>query len=273
MKMKRMESHTSHAAGGGACCGAFSRSASRGVGIICERAGQQRARRRAGWGVCSWRAELARLRLVPSGRQTASSPFDGQSGSSGGSSGNSERPGRDETSHFGHLSVTVAASRSRIPCSALACTTMTAPAPSRNEGTLESANLENDVGSGCKVRLLRFQPEFSMRSATPPAHDHHHGHGPECYDKQWGVSIGCYHVLLPGSYGSFEEASGAASPCTQTVSRLTTTAATTSSAATMRALTRHTPRPEQSISGAVEAYSGVNRCVTVGEYKDRTSAL
>ena len=91
--------------------------------------------------------------------------IDGQSGSSGGSSGNSERPGRDETSPTPeHLSVTGSIT---LPYSVFRVGLYYYDGTSSvRNGTLESANLENDVGSATSSATT-IPAEFSMRSATP----------------------------------------------------------------------------------------------------------
>ena len=75
-------------------------------------------------------------------------------------------------------------------------------------GTLDYANLENEVGSGYELGYYDEDPEFHALGSTDETAitmvidrntDTDHGH------------VGCYHILLPGSYGSFEEARSAAS--------------------------------------------------------------
>ena len=75
-------------------------------------------------------------------------------------------------------------------------------------GTLDYANLENEVGSGYELGYYDEDREFHAIGSTDETAitmvidrntDTDHGH------------VGCYHILLPGSYGSFEEARSAAS--------------------------------------------------------------
>lgn len=74
--------------------------------------------------------------------------------------------------------------------------------------TLPYANLENEVGSGYELGYYDEEREFHALGSTDETAitmvmdrntDTDHGH------------VGCYHILLPGTYGSFEEASAAAS--------------------------------------------------------------
>ena len=132
----------------------------------------------------------------------------------GGSStegGNSERPGRDEVSETPeHLSVTGSIT---LPYSVFRVGLYYYDGTSSiRNSTLESANLENDVGSGYRFGYYdsdRVFHEVGYTSETriSMAMDRN-------VTLSSGVSLGCYHVLLPGSYGSFEQAASAAAQYT-----------------------------------------------------------
>lgn len=185
--------------------------------------------------------------------------IDGQSGSSGGSSGNSERPGRDETSPTPeHLSVTGSIT---LPYSVFRVGLYYYDGTSSvRNGTLESANLENDVGSGYKFGYYdssRVFHEVGYTSDTTitMAMDRN-------VTISSGVSIGCYHVLLPGSYGSFEEASGAASQYSDGFPAYYDGSYYVLCGDYESADEAYAAAQSMGISGA-EAYSASNRCVTV----------
>lgn len=129
-------------------------------------------------------------------------------GGSSGSSGSSTRPGRDEVSPTPeHLSVT---GRISLPYSKFRVGLYYYDGTSSiRNSTLESANLENDVGSGYLFgyydsNRIFHQVGYTTETAITMAMDKN-------VTISSGASLGCYHILLPGSYMSFEEAANAAS--------------------------------------------------------------
>lgn len=129
-------------------------------------------------------------------------------GGSSGSSGSSTRPGRDEVSPTPeHLSVT---GRISLPYSKFRVGLYYYDGTSSiRNSTLESANLENDVGSGYLFgyydsNRVFHQVGYTTETAITMAMDKN-------VTISSGASLGCYHILLPGSYMSFEEAANAAS--------------------------------------------------------------
>ena len=129
-------------------------------------------------------------------------------GGSSGSSGSSTRPGRDEVSPTPeHLSVT---GRISLPYSRFRVGLYYYDGTSSiRNSTLESANLENDVGSGYLFgyydsNRVFHQVGYTAETAITMAMDKN-------VTISSGASLGCYHILLPGSYMSFEEAANAAS--------------------------------------------------------------
>lgn len=129
-------------------------------------------------------------------------------GGSSGSSGSSTRPGRDEVSPMPeHLSVT---ERISLPYSKFRVGLYYYDGTSSiRNSTLESANLENDVGSGYLFgyydsNRVFHQVGYTAETAITMAMDKN-------VTISSGASLGCYHILLPGSYMSFEEAANAAS--------------------------------------------------------------
>ena len=128
-------------------------------------------------------------------------------GGSSGSSG-SERPGRDETSPTpSHLSVTGSIS---LPYSKLRVGLYYYDGSSSiRNSTLESANLENEVGSGYLFGWYDSNRDFHEVGYT------YETQITMAMDKNVtissGASLGCYHILLPGTYRSFEDAAYAAS--------------------------------------------------------------
>ena len=129
-------------------------------------------------------------------------------GGSSGSSGSSTRPGRDEVSPTPeHLSVT---GRISLPYSKFRVGLYYYDGTSSiRNSTLESANLENDVGSGYLFgyydsNRVFHQVGYTAETAITMAMDKN-------VTISSGASLGCYHILLPGSYMSFEEAANAAS--------------------------------------------------------------
>lgn len=129
-------------------------------------------------------------------------------GESGSGSSSSERPGQGETSPTpSHLSVT---GRISLPYSKLRVGLYYYDGSSSiRNSTLESANLQNEVGSGYLFGWYDSDRVF-----------HEVGYTDEtkitmAMDKNVtissGASLGCYHIMLPGSYRSFEEAADAAS--------------------------------------------------------------
>ena len=125
-----------------------------------------------------------------------------------GSSGSSTRPGRDEVSPTPeHLSVT---GRISLPYSKFRVGLYYYDGTSSiRNSTLESANLENDVGSGYLFgyydsNRVFHQVGYTAETAITMAMDKN-------VTISSGASLGCYHILLPGSYMSFEEAANAAS--------------------------------------------------------------
>lgn len=129
-------------------------------------------------------------------------------GGSSGSSGSSTRPGRDEVSPTPeHLSVT---GRISLPYSKFRVGLYYYDGTSSiRNSTLESANLENDVGSGYLFgyydsNRVFHQVGYTAETAITMAMDKN-------VTISSGASLGCYHILLPGSYMSFEEAASAAS--------------------------------------------------------------
>lgn len=129
-------------------------------------------------------------------------------GGSSGSSGSSTRPGRDEVSPTPeHLSVT---GRISLPYSRFRVGLYYYDGTSSiRNSTLESANLENDVGSGYLFgyydsNRIFHQVGYTAETAITMAMDKN-------VTISSGASLGCYHILLPGSYMSFEEAANAAS--------------------------------------------------------------
>ena len=135
---------------------------------------------------------------------------DGLETIGGGSSGtvSGERPGRDETSPTPeHLSVT---GRITLPYSKFRVGLYYYDGTSSiRNSTLESANLENEVGSGYLFGYYdsdRYFHEVGWTEETRIT---------MAMDKNVtissGASLGCYHILLPGSYGSYEDAAYAAS--------------------------------------------------------------
>ena len=129
-------------------------------------------------------------------------------GGSSGSSGSSTRPGRDEVSPTPeHLSVT---GRISLPYSKFRVGLYYYDGTSSiRNSTLESANLENDVGSGYLFgyydsNRIFHQVGYTAETAITMAMDKN-------VTISSGASLGCYHILLPGSYMSFEEAANAAS--------------------------------------------------------------
>ena len=129
-------------------------------------------------------------------------------GGSSGSSGSLTRPGRDEVSPTPeHLSVT---GRISLPYSKFRVGLYYYDGTSSiRNSTLESANLENDVGSGYLFgyydsNRVFHQVGYTAETAITMAMDKN-------VTISSGASLGCYHILLPGSYMSFEEAANAAS--------------------------------------------------------------
>lgn len=129
-------------------------------------------------------------------------------GGSSGSSGSSTRPGRDEVSPTPeHLSVT---GRISLPYSKFRVGLYYYDGTSSiRNSTLESANLENDVGSGYLFgyydsNRIFHQVGYTAETAITMSMDKN-------VTISSGASLGCYHILLPGSYMSFEEAANAAS--------------------------------------------------------------
>lgn len=129
-------------------------------------------------------------------------------GGSSGSSGSSTRPGRDEVSPTPeHLSVT---GRISLPYSKFRVGLYYYDGTSSiRNSTLESANLENDVGSGYLFgyydsNRVFHQVGYTAETAITMAMDKN-------VTISSGASLGCYHILLPGSYMSIEEAASAAS--------------------------------------------------------------
>ena len=129
-------------------------------------------------------------------------------GGSSGSSGSSTRPGRDEVSPTPErLSVT---GRISLPYSKFRVGLYYYDGTSSiRNSTLESANLENDVGSGYLFgyydsNRVFHQVGYTTETAITMAMDKN-------VTISSGASLGCYHILLPGSYMSFEEAANAAS--------------------------------------------------------------
>lgn len=129
-------------------------------------------------------------------------------GSSSGPSSSSTRPGRDEVSPTPeHLSVT---GRISLPYSKFRVGLYYYDGTSSiRNSTLESANLENDVGSGYLFgyydsNRIFHQVGYTAETAITMAMDKN-------VTISSGASLGCYHILLPGSYMSFEEAANAAS--------------------------------------------------------------
>lgn len=129
-------------------------------------------------------------------------------GGSSGSSGSSTRPGRDEVSPTPeHLSVT---GRISLPYSKFRVGLYYYDGTSSiRNSTLESANLENDVGSGYLFgyydsNRVFHQVGYTAETAITMSMDKN-------VTISSGASLGCYHILLPGSYMSFEEAANAAS--------------------------------------------------------------
>lgn len=129
-------------------------------------------------------------------------------GGSSGSSGSSTRPGRDEVSPTPeHLSVT---GRISLPYSKFRVGLYYYDGTSSiRNSTLESANLENDVGSGYLFgyydsNRVFHQVGYTTETAITMAMDKN-------VTISSGASLGCYHILLPGSYMSIEEAASAAS--------------------------------------------------------------
>lgn len=128
-------------------------------------------------------------------------------GGSSGSSGSSTRPGRDEVSPTPeHLSVT---GRISLPYSRFRVGLYYYDGTSSiRNSTLESANLENEVGSGYLFgyydsNRIFHQVGYTAETAITMAMDKN-------VTISSGASLGCYHILLPGSYMSFEEAASAA---------------------------------------------------------------
>ena len=128
-------------------------------------------------------------------------------GGSSGSSGSSTRPGRDEVSPTPeHLSVT---GRISLPYSKFRVGLYYYDGTSSiRNSTLESANLENDVGSGYLFgyydsNRVFHQVGYTAETAITMAMDKN-------VTISSGASLGCYHILLPGSYMSIEEAASAA---------------------------------------------------------------
>lgn len=73
--------------------------------------------------------------------------------------------------------------------------------------TLEYANLENEVGSGYEFGWYDSEREFHALAATDETRI------TMCVDRTvstGGGTVGCYHIRLPGSYTSYEEAADAA---------------------------------------------------------------
>ena len=129
-------------------------------------------------------------------------------GGSSGSSGSSTRPGRDEVSPTPeHLSVT---GRISLPYSKFRVGLYYYDGTSSiRNSTLESANLENDVGSGYLFgyydsNRVFHQVGYTAETAITMSMDKN-------VTISSGASLGCYHILLPGSYMSIEEAASAAS--------------------------------------------------------------
>lgn len=129
-------------------------------------------------------------------------------GGSSGSSGSLTRPGRDEVSPTPeHLSVT---GRISLPYSKFRVGLYYYDGTSSiRNSTLESANLENDVGSGYLFgyydsNRIFHQVGYTAETAITMSMDKN-------VTISSGASLGCYHILLPGSYMSFEEAANAAS--------------------------------------------------------------
>ena len=129
-------------------------------------------------------------------------------GGSSGPSGSLTRPGRDEVSPTPeHLSVT---GRISLPYSKFRVGLYYYDGTSSiRNSTLESANLENDVGSGYLFgyydsNRVFHQVGYTAETAITMAMDKN-------VTISSGASLGCYHILLPGSYMSFEEAANAAS--------------------------------------------------------------
>lgn len=128
-------------------------------------------------------------------------------GESGGST-SSERPGRDETSPTpSHLSVTGSIS---LPYSKLRVGLYYYDGSSSiRNSTLESANLENEVGSGYLFGWYDSNRAFHQVGYTNETQI------TMAMDKNVtissGASLGCFHIMLPGTYRSFEDAAYAAS--------------------------------------------------------------
>ena len=129
-------------------------------------------------------------------------------GGSSGSSGSSTRPGRDEVSPTPeHLSVT---GRISLPYSKFRVGLYYYDGTSSiRNSTLESANLENAVGSGYLFgyydsNRVFHQVGYTAETAITMSMDKN-------VTISSGASLGCYHILLPGSYMSIEEAASAAS--------------------------------------------------------------
>ena len=123
----------------------------------------------------------------------------------GSSNGSSERPGRDEVSPTpGHLSVTGSVT---LPYSKVKVA-LYYDVGSR-DSSLDHANLENAVGSGYRFGYYDSERSFvevgcTTETAVTMVMDTN-----TTIDS--GYVIGCYHILLDGSYSSFGEAAAAAS--------------------------------------------------------------
>lgn len=128
-------------------------------------------------------------------------------GGGSGSSTGSERPGRDETSPTpSHLSVTGSIS---LPYSKIRVGLYYYDGSSSiRNSTLESANLENEVGYGYLFGWYDSSRVFHQVGYTNETQI------TMAMDKNVtissGAGLGCYHIMLPGAYYSFEEASAAA---------------------------------------------------------------
>lgn len=82
---------------------------------------------------------------------------------------------------------------------------------------LAAANLENSVGSGHRFGYYDSQGQFILLGSTGESQismlktQNLYLAGDGTYTTSaMGSVVGCYHIQLPGSYGSFEQASGAA---------------------------------------------------------------
>ena len=128
-------------------------------------------------------------------------------GGGSGSSTGSERPGRDETSPTpSHLTVTGSIS---LPYSKIRVGLYYYDGSSSiRNSTLESANLENEVGYGYLFGWYDSSRVFHQVGYTNETQI------TMAMDKNVtissGAGLGCYHIMLPGTYYSFEEASAAA---------------------------------------------------------------